>query len=66
MIIEGYVKQEIVIDPATYLYMGQESVVVKDHTMQATDGTDHFKKGQILGWNALLVSAIVTSPGQLP
>ena len=66
MIIEGYIKKEIVIDPATYLYMGQEAVVAKDHTVQATDGTDYFKKGQILGWDALLVSAIVTGPGQLP
>jgi hypothetical protein len=28
--------------------------------------TSHFRKGQILGWEARLASGIVQQPGQLP
>ena len=66
MILEGYLKEEIVIDPDTYTYMGFKDVAIKDHAMVATDGTRHVKKGHVMGWAALLGSAIVEQPGQLP
>lgn len=66
MVIGGWYKQELVIDPDTYTYMGDESVAVTDHQQVATDGTSHIKAGQVLGWEALLNSAIVQQPGQLP
>jgi len=31
-----------------------------------TDGTRYIKKGQVLGWQALLESGIVRHPGQIP
>jgi hypothetical protein len=34
--------------------------------MVATDGTRHVKAGHVMGWAALLGSAIVDKPGQLP
>jgi hypothetical protein len=66
MVLEGYLKQEIVIDPDTYTYMGYEDVAIKDHAMVGTDGTRYVKVGHVMGWGALLGSAIVDKPGQLP
>ena len=66
VVTEGYIKQELVIDPLTYTYMGFEDVAIKDHWATATDGTRFIKKGQVLGWEALLGSAVVQHPGQLP
>jgi hypothetical protein len=66
MVQDGWYKQELVINPADYTYMGDKSVAVKAHTNVATDGTSHIAKGQVLGWQALLQSAVVQHPGQLP
>jgi hypothetical protein len=66
MVLEGYFRQEIVIDPNTYTYMGFKDVVIKDHAMVGTDGTRYVKVGHVMGWGALLGSAIVDKPGQLP
>jgi hypothetical protein len=46
--------------------MGDEWIAVRAHTSVATDGTRYIKKGQVLGWEALLASAIVRHPGQIP
>jgi hypothetical protein len=66
VVTEGYIKQELVIDPLTYTYMGFKDVAIKDHWATGTDGTMFIKKGQVLGWEALLGSAVVQRPGQLP
>lgn len=66
MVIDGWYKQELVINPVTYAYMGDEIVATQAHTSVATDGTRYIKQGQVLGWGALLNSAIVQRPGQLP
>ena len=66
MVLEGYYKQEIVIDPASYLYMGEKAVAIKDHESQASDGHRLIKTGQVLGWSALLTLAVVARPGQVP
>lgn len=66
VVTEGFIKQELVIDPLTYTYMGFEDVAIKDHWSTATDGTTYIKKGQVLGWEALLGYAVVQRPGQLP
>jgi hypothetical protein len=66
VVTEGYIKQELVIDPLTYTYMGFKDVAIKDHWSTGTDGTRYVKKGQVLGWEALLGSAVVQRPGQLP
>jgi hypothetical protein len=65
-VAEGYVKQELVIDPVTYAFMGYEDVAVADHAMVGTDGTRYVKKGHVLGWGAVLGIAVVQKPGQLP
>jgi hypothetical protein len=60
--VTGWYKQELVINPANYTYMGDKSVAVEAHT----SGTLHIAKGQVLGWAALLQSAVVQHPGQIP
>jgi hypothetical protein len=66
MVLGGYYKLEIVVNPDTYTFMGDKYVAVAAHTMNGTDGTRSIKKGQVLGWEALLASAIVERPGELP
>ncbi|MGO8956003.1 MAG: CU044_5270 family protein [Streptosporangiaceae bacterium] len=66
MLPGGWEKQELVINPVTYAYMGFEWVALKAHTDVGTDGTRHIKKGQVLGWGALLKVAVVQKAGQLP
>jgi hypothetical protein len=63
---EGYLKEQIVVNPKTYAYMGYVDVTVRAHTSTALDGTAHFHKGQVLGWQAMLASGIVAKAGQLP
>jgi hypothetical protein len=63
---EGYLKEQIVVNPTSYAYMGYVDVTVRAHTSTALDGTAHFHKGQVLGWQAMLASGIVAHPGQLP
>jgi hypothetical protein len=63
---EGYLEEQIVINPRTYAYMGYVDVAVRAHTSRGLDGTAHFRRGQVLGWEALLGSGIVQRPGQLP
>ena len=63
---EGYLKKQIVINPRTYAYMGYVDVAVRAHTSTGLDGTAHFDRGQVLGWEAMLASGIVQRPGQVP
>jgi hypothetical protein len=60
---EGYLKDEILINPTTYAYAGQKITVVRSHSNTALDGTQHFRKGEILDDEAILASKIVNSPG---
>jgi hypothetical protein len=41
-------------------------VVVRAHSSAGLDGTAHFRKGQVLGGQAMLGSGIVQRAGQLP
>jgi hypothetical protein len=66
MVLDGWYKHELVINPVTYRYMGDKTVAVRAHADVATDGTREIRKGQVLGWEALLAAAIVRHAGQLP
>jgi hypothetical protein len=63
---DRYLKDEIVINPRTYAYMGTLDVAVRAHTSTGLDGTLHVHKGQVLGWSALVRSGIVNRAGQYP
>lgn len=66
MIEDGWHKEELVINPMTYQFMGSETIAVRAHVSAGTDGIRRMKAGQVLGWMALLATAIVDKPGQLP
>jgi hypothetical protein len=66
LVINRWYKQELVINPVTYTFMGAKTVATRAHTSVATDGTRYIQKGQVLGWSALLEEAIVRHVGQLP
>jgi len=63
---DGYLKDEIVINPKTYAYLGNLDVAVRAHASRGLDGTLRVHKGQVLGWSALLQAGIVNHAGQHP
>jgi hypothetical protein len=62
----GNIRQEIVINPVTYGYMGMKVVAVRGYTEHGTDGNFHIAAGQVLAWMTLVKSAIVRKAGQVP
>jgi hypothetical protein len=56
----GSVQEEMVINPVTYQFMGFKDVTIKG------DAKTHTKAGQVIAWEALLGTAVVQRPGQLP
>jgi hypothetical protein len=65
-VVEGYAKDEILINPRTFAYLGQQSVAIRAHTLHGSDGTRHISKGQLLGSDAVLSSGIVPAAGDVP
>jgi hypothetical protein len=68
-VIEGYLRQEVLLDRTTYAFLGERDVVAKDHT--GTGGTgDHgtwtVRKGTIDVFSVRLAAAFVDQPGQRP
>ncbi|MEV0383157.1 hypothetical protein [Nonomuraea sp. NPDC050643] len=62
-VLEGYLRDEIFVDPKTYAYLGYRTTVVKQHR----DGPfGVMRKGEIHNWDALLVAAVVDKAGQRP
>lgn len=66
VVLDGYLKREIVIDPDTYVFMGYKDVSIKHQSIVDSNETNTYSAGQVLGWDALLGQAIVDKPGQLP
>ena len=60
---DGYLRDEIFINPKTYEYLGCRTIVVKDHKDRPF-GT--MKKGEIHNWDALIKAAVVDRAGQRP
>ncbi|UBU18143.1 hypothetical protein [Nonomuraea gerenzanensis] len=62
-VLDGYLRDEIFIDPRTYEYLGYRTIVVKNHK----DGPfDTMRKGDIHNWDALVETAVVDRAGQRP
>lgn len=62
-VLDGYLRDEIFINPKTYEYLGYRTIVVKDHK----DGPfSAMKKGEIRNWDALIKAAVVDEAGQRP
>ena len=68
-VIEGYVRQEVLLDRASYAYLGERSVVTKDHTGEGgtgEHGTWTVKKGTIDVFSVRVAAGFVDRPGQRP
>ncbi|REE97742.1 CU044_5270 family protein [Thermomonospora umbrina] len=57
----GHLRDEILIQPKTYAYMGFRSIAVRDHTER---GLLPVTKGQIIGWGGVLAATLVDKPGR--
>lgn len=62
-VMEGYFKDEILLDPVKYTYRGHRTTILKDHTFPE-GGT--FKKGVVESTSARLETGVVDRPGQRP
>jgi hypothetical protein len=68
-VIEGYIRQEVLLDRASYAYLGERSVVTKDHTGDGgtgEHGTWTVKKGTIDVLSVRVAAGFVDRPGQRP
>lgn len=63
---EGYLRDELILDPNTYRYLGERSIVVKNHVSHGLDGDLRSRKGQIVNWGAQTRIGVVDRPGQRP
>ncbi|MFI0405324.1 hypothetical protein [Actinomadura sp. 3N508] len=63
---EGWLRQDILLDPETYTYRGHRSVVVKGHTRVPDGHGGTLKKGTIESQSALVAAGVVDQPGQRP
>ncbi|MFD1546547.1 CU044_5270 family protein [Nonomuraea guangzhouensis] len=63
IVVEGYLKQEILLDRTTYAYRGHRTTVIKDHTFPE-GGT--YKAGAVESYSVRLTTGIVDRSGQRP
>lgn len=61
---EGWLREEILLDPQTYRLIGERSVAVADHTSTALDGRWTVRKGTVQRYELRVAAAIVDRPGQ--
>ncbi|RZU50708.1 hypothetical protein EV385_2488 [Krasilnikovia cinnamomea] len=61
--VDGWVNDDFLFDPKTYQLIGLRSVVVKDHVSEALDGTNRFKKGDVLNLEIRIRAGIVDKVG---
>jgi hypothetical protein len=62
-LIEGWAKEEILLDPSTYAYQGHRTTIAQDHAMP--DG-GRFLKGAVESYSVRLAAGVVDRPGQRP
>ncbi|WP_030443370.1 CU044_5270 family protein [Actinoplanes subtropicus] len=63
-VAEGWLRQEILLDPKTYTLIGVRSVAVADHTSTALDGNWTIRKGTVQRYEVRVTAAIVDQPSQ--
>lgn len=62
-VLEGWAKDEILLDPSTYAYQGHRTTIVKDQAMP--DG-GRFLRGAVESTSVRLAAGVVDRPGQRP
>jgi hypothetical protein len=62
-LVYGGVRNEILLDPDSYRYLGERAIGVEDHTVSGLDGDQRFRVGDVLNQEVMVVAAIVDEPG---
>jgi hypothetical protein len=63
LVMEGWLRDEILLDPSTYAYRGHRAVAVEDHTFPApVEAT--IRKGTVESESVRLAGGFVDRPGQ--
>jgi hypothetical protein len=62
---EGWLREEILLDPRTYRLIGERAVAIADHTNEALDGSWRIRKGTVQRYLVRSAAAIVDRPGQV-
>lgn len=65
-VTEGWLHEELLLDPATYAYLGERSVAIKDHTSRGVDTAVPVQKGDLLNITVRVKAGIVDKAGQRP
>lgn len=63
---DGWVRHEMLLDPATYAHRGGRVVAVADHSESMSDAEAFIKRGAILSLSVRVGAAITDQPGQQP
>ncbi|TDB82249.1 CU044_5270 family protein [Micromonospora sp. KC721] len=61
---DGWLRDEMLLDPETYRLIGERAVAIADHTTNALDGSSRIKKGTIQRLLVRNAAVIVDAPGQ--
>lgn len=61
---EGWLRDEILLDPDTYRLIGERAIAIADHTGTGDDGAWTVRKGTVERQIVRLAAAIVDRPGQ--
>jgi hypothetical protein len=65
-VAEGWLHQEVLLDPKTYTYLGERIITIKDHRIDGSDLKATIKKGTLQLLEVRLRAGIVDKPGQRP
>ncbi|MFD0852793.1 hypothetical protein ACFQ07_11185, partial [Actinomadura adrarensis] len=65
-VAEGWLHQEVLLDPETYTYLGERSIAIKDHRIDGLDLKATIRKGTLQLLEVRLEAGIVDKPGQRP
>ncbi|WP_165975445.1 CU044_5270 family protein [Actinomadura rubrisoli] len=65
-VAEGWLHEELLLDPVTYAYLGERSVALKNHTSRGDDGSVSVRKGELQNLTVRTKAGIVDKAGQLP
>jgi hypothetical protein len=63
-VAEGWLHQELLLDKASYAYIGERSVAMKDHTGRGLDGSVSVKKDDLLNLTVRLKAGVVDEAGE--
>jgi hypothetical protein len=62
---DGWLREEVLLDPRTYRLIGERAIAIADHKTTADDGTWTVRKGTVERLIVRSAAAIVEAPGEI-